>query len=127
MNYLSIFTIILFIVAAWFAWSYYKLRRDMDEYASRIRGENIVTHKKELENLSSALTSLIATFDVRHSTLDSERARLATVLDQMTDGVLIADAQGLVQFANPAAGKLFQTSSPIHRSITEVVRNHQLV
>jgi len=59
--------------------------------------------------------------------LESERARLATVLDQLTDGVLIADSHGLIQFANPAAGKLFQTSNPIQRSITEVVRNHQLV
>ena len=45
----------------------------------------------------------------------------------MTDGVLIADSQGLIQFANPAAGKLFQTSDPLNRSIAEVVRNHQLV
>jgi len=41
--------------------------------------------------------------------------------------VLIADEQGLIQFANPAAGKLFQTSNPLNRSIAEVVRNHQLV
>jgi len=127
MNYLSIFTIILFIIAAWFAWSYFKLRRDMDEYASHIRAENIITHKKELENLSSALTSLTSTFDARHSTLDSERARLATVLDQMTDGVLIADAQGVIQFANPAVARLFQTANPVNRSITEVIRSHQLV
>ena len=59
--------------------------------------------------------------------MEVERARLATVLEQMTDGVLIADSQGIIQFANPAAGKLFQTSGPIHRSIAEVVRNHQLV
>ena len=111
----------------WYAWRYYKLRRIVDEYASQIRGQNLSTEIKELENLSSAVTSLVSTFDLRHSTLDSERARLATVLDQMTDGVLIADSQGLVQFANPAAGKLFQTSNPIQRSLTEVIRNHQLV
>jgi len=45
----------------------------------------------------------------------------------MTDGVLIADENGLIRFANPATGRLFQTSKPINRSITEVVRNHQLV
>jgi two-component system phosphate regulon sensor histidine kinase PhoR len=45
----------------------------------------------------------------------------------MTDGVLIADSQGIIQFANPAAGRLFQTSDPTHRSIVEVVRHHQLV
>lgn len=127
MNPLLISTIILIILAAWFAWRYYKLRRDLDEFARRARAQNTSNEIKELENLSSALTSVFSSFDLQHSTLDSERARLATVLEQMTDGVLIADAQGIVQFANPAAGKLFQTSDPTHRSIVEVVRHHQLV
>ncbi len=127
MNYTIVFAIIFLILAAWFAWRYYKLRRDLDEFARRARVQNASNEIKELENLSSALTSVISNFDLRHSTLDSERARLATVLEQMTDGVLIADAQGIVQFANPAAGKLFQTSDPTHRSIVEVVRHHQLV
>jgi two-component system phosphate regulon sensor histidine kinase PhoR len=129
MNYTFIFAIILLLLAAWFAWRYYKLRRDLNEYAKTIRQnpENPSTEIKELENLSSAIASLISTFNLQHATLESERARLAAVLEQMTDGVLIADAQGVVQFANPAAGKLFQTSSPINRSIAEVVRNHQLV
>jgi len=120
--------IVLFLIALWFAWRYFDLRRHLDKYANLIRGQNdLHIDAKELENLSSAVASLIATFDMRHSTLDAERARLATVLDQITDGVLIADAQGLIQFANPAAGKLFQTSNPLNRSIAEVIRNHQLV
>jgi two-component system phosphate regulon sensor histidine kinase PhoR len=127
MTYTAILAIIFFLLAAWFVWRYYKLRRDVTEYASRVRGQNTETQTNELENLSSAISSLISTFDLRHSTLESERARLATVLDQITDGVLIADSQGIVQFANPAAGKLFQTSNPIQRSLTEVIRSHQLV
>jgi two-component system phosphate regulon sensor histidine kinase PhoR len=120
--------IVLSFIALWFAWRYFNLRRRLDQYANLIRGQNeLHTDAKELQNLSSAVTSLITTFDIRHSALDAERARLATVLDQITDGVLIADAQGLIQFANPAAGKLFQTSNPLNRSIAEVVRNHQLV
>jgi two-component system phosphate regulon sensor histidine kinase PhoR len=127
MNYLLILTIIAFLLAAWYAWRYTKLRRDLDEYASRIRQQHVNTEIKELDDLASTITSLVSTFQLQHSTLDDERARLATVLEQMTDGVLIADAQGLIQFANPAAGKLFQTSNPINRSLTEVIRNHQLV
>ena len=127
MNYLLILTALAILIAAWFAWRYFKLRRGVDEFASRTRNRNTSTDIKELENLSSATTSLLSTFDLQLTTLDSERARLATVLDQMTDGVLIADAQGIVQFANPAAGRLFQASEPINRSIAEVVRNHQLV
>lgn len=127
MNYLSILVIILIALAAWYGWRYYKLRRDVNEFASRARTQGVTTEIKELENLSSSIASIISTFNLRHSTLDAERARLATVLEQMTDGVLIADSQGIVQFANPAAGRLFQTSDPVSRSIVEVVRHHQLV
>jgi len=127
MNYNLIFTVVLFLIAAWYAWRYYKLRRDINQYASRAREQTIFTNIKELENLSSAIASVISTFNAQRSTLESERARLATVLEQITDGVLIADDHGLIKFANPAAGRLFQTSKPINRSITEVIRNHQLV
>src|SRR5512134_1469263 len=127
MNYVIGFAILVLLVAGWYAWRYYTLRRQVDEYASRIRGGNLNADTKELENLSSAVSALVGTFDARYSILDSERSRLATVLDQITDGVLIADAQGIIQFANPAAGRLFQFSSPIDHSIVEVVRNHQLV
>jgi two-component system phosphate regulon sensor histidine kinase PhoR len=127
MNYLPAISIILLLVAAWFAWRYYKLRRDVDNFAAQARTQNTSTTIKELDNLSRAVSSVISTFNFQHSKTDAERARLATLLDQITDGVLIADAQGLIQFANPAAGRLFQTSNLIQRSVTEVVRNHQLV
>ncbi|GAB4461372.1 MAG: ATP-binding protein [Anaerolineales bacterium] len=127
MNYLLTITVIFFLLAAWFAWRYYRLHRRLDEFAARLRQQQFDTGIKELENLSSALSTLLATFNLQHASLEAERARLAAVLEQMTDGVLIADAQGIVQFANPAAGKLFQTSSPIHRSVAEVLRHHQLV
>lgn len=127
MNYISILALVAVVIAAWYAWRYYKLRREIDEYARRARELHTDTPVKELQNLSSALASIMAAFDLRHSTMESERARLATVLDQITDGVLIADAQGLIQFANPAAGRLFQTSNPLNRSVAEVIRNHQLV
>jgi two-component system phosphate regulon sensor histidine kinase PhoR len=127
MNYILILTFIVLLIAAWYAWRYYKLRREIDEYASRVREQQIETTVAELQNLSSAMASITSAFDLHLSDVESERARLATVLDQITDGVLIADAQGIIQFANPAAGRLFQASNPIDRSIAEVVRHHQLV
>ena len=122
-----VITVLLIIIAAWYAWRYYNLRRSVDDFASHAREQNTTTETKELQNLSSAIASLVTTFNTKHSAVDAERARLAAVLDQMTDGVLIADSQGLIQFANPAAGRLFQTSNLTHRSIAEVIRNHQLV
>lgn len=124
---LWIVTGIVLLMAAWFAWRYYKLRQEIDQFAAQLKQKKFDSEVRELENLSSALASLLSTFDLQLSTLDSERSRLATVLEQITDGVLIADSQGIIQFANPAAGKLFQTSDPTHRSIAEVVRHHQLV
>lgn len=120
-------SVVLFIIALWFAWRYFKLRRDVDDFASRAREQDTTTNISELENLASAITSILSSFDLQLSTSDTERARLATVLDQITDGVLIVDSQGIIQFANPAVGRLFQASKPINKSITEVIRHHQLV
>lgn len=118
---------VVVLVAAWFAWRYYRLRREIDRFANQVRAQTINSEVKELENLASTVISIVTSLDTRYSILDSERARLATVLEQMTDGVLIADSQGIIQFANPAASRLFQTSEPVDRSIVEVVRHHQLV
>ena len=127
MNYFLIATVIVILIAAWYGWRYYRLRREIDEYAVHAREQHIETQVKELQNLSSSIASITSAFDLHLSDVESERARLATVLDQITDGVLIADAQGIIRFANPAAGSLFQASSPVDRSIAEVVRHHQLV
>jgi two-component system, OmpR family, phosphate regulon sensor histidine kinase PhoR len=129
MDYAIILAIIILVIAAWYARRFYTLRNNLNDYAKAIRQgpSQAYTNIKELENLSSAVTSLISTHAFRFSLLDSERSRLATVLDQITDGVLIADTQGIVQFSNPAAGRLFQFANPVDHSIAEVVRNHKLV
>lgn len=127
MDFTIVLTIIILLLAAWYARRYYKLRSEIDEYATRVRGQDTNTTNRELENLASAIASMTSTFQSQYIALESERSRLATVLDQITDGVLIADATGLIQFANPAAGRLFQFANPLNHSIAEVVRNHQLV
>jgi two-component system, OmpR family, phosphate regulon sensor histidine kinase PhoR len=129
MDYLIGLTIIVLLIAAWYGWRFYTLRSDLIEYSKKIRQQpnQFSTDVKELENLSGAITSIVSRSDVRLLMLDSERSRLATVLDQITDGVLIADTQGIVQFSNPAAGRLFQFAHPVDHSIAEVVRNHKLV
>ena len=121
--------VVLILVTLLFIWRYFNLKKKLNEYSRTLRQQQNppLVEVKELENLSGAVTSLISTFNFKHSTLESERLRLATVLEQITDGVLIADAQGLIQFANPAAGRLFQFRDPLNHSIAEVVRNHQLV
>ena len=128
-SFLWVGTAVLFIVAAWLAWRYYDLKRRLNGYANAIRNQpdQLPTDLRDFENLSNSIASLKSAFDIRLSTLDSETSRLATVLEQLTDGVLIADSFGQVQFANPAARKLFDTTNPLNHSVAEVVRNHQLI
>ena len=122
MDYAFILVVIVLLIAAWYAWRYYRLRRGVNEYASRIRGEDTETNIRELENLASVIASLLTTFHAKQAAVESERSRLATLLEQITDGVLIADTEGLIYFANPAAGRLFQFRDPVNHSIAEVVR-----
>jgi two-component system phosphate regulon sensor histidine kinase PhoR len=131
MNTVSISLIVIFLVIAiGFAWRYLALRHQLNQYIRALRRSDLSTLPADaqgIEELSSAVDSLVSTFNLQLSTLNAERARLAAVLDQMTDGVLIVDSQGRIQFANPASEKLFETVDPINRSIVEVVRHHQLV
>ena len=126
---LQISFLIVLILAGWYAWRYFGLRRRMDEYAELLRNSSIQlpTDVRGIENLSNAVASIRAKLDFQISNLDSQNARLATVLEQLTDGVLIADSSGQVQFVNPAAQNLFEARDPIGHSVPEVVRDHQLI
>ena len=120
---------LLFLVAAWFAWRYYVLKQRVSEYSKTLRDHpgNLPADVKDLENLSNTIAALKTTFDLQLATLNSQNTRLSTVLAQLTDGVLIADSAGQVQYANPAAQRLFNSDNPIGHSVAEVVRNHQLI
>lgn len=135
MNWLF-WTAILVLAAAllWLARQHMEMRRAVEEYARAIRraaaGTAAVSALPRdvpgLEALSNAVAALNSAFDFQVSTLESEHARLAAVLEQMTDGVLIADPEGRVEFANPAAERL-TGRQPGGRSIPEVLRHHQLI
>jgi len=135
LNFLSIVLIVFFIlVSTGFAWRYWRLRQTLDEYAKHVRraaeGESPISALPAdvggIESLSNAILALNSAFNFQLSTLEAERAKLAAVLDQMTDGVLIADPDGRVQFANPAAERLMR-EEPIGRSVAETLRHHQLI
>lgn len=128
MNY-SIFPILLLLILTiWFAWRYYDLRKRINQYAQAIRNQADFSSKlRDLESLASVVNSLQSIFSIERANLNAEKARLATVLEQLTDGVLIADADGRVQFANPAARKLFDAPNPIQQTVAQVIRNFQLI
>ncbi len=128
MDSLLVFILAFFILlAAWLGWRYVKLRRAVREMTEQIkRGDDPTESSRDLGELASALNAQRSTFNLQLSTLNAEHAKLSAILDQLTDGVLIADADGRVQFANPAAEKLF--GSPLAgRSVAEAIRHHSLV
>ena len=83
----------------------------------------------ELDELSEALKVMAVQLGAQIDALTSERGKLSAVLNQMTDGVMIVDADGRVQLLNPAAERIFDIKESVGmgRSIVEVVRYHQLV
>jgi two-component system phosphate regulon sensor histidine kinase PhoR len=117
------------------AWAYTALKRRLKRYSEKIQtvtdgGESVVKLPEDitgLEQLSNAVKTLALTLSLRTSTVEAERKRLAAVLDRMTDGVLIADAAGRIQFMNPAVEQLFETRDVIGRTVTEVFRQYQLI
>ncbi len=134
-TFLAVLVAVLLLVLAYLAWRYFHLRRRLSEYThtaqrlakGEITAEALPEDVRELEDLSNAVRAIVSTFNLQLSTVDTERAKLAAVLDTMTDGVLIADAEGRIQFANPASERLFEYKNALGRSVTEVLRHHQLV
>ena len=132
---LGILLFLLLTTAAWLGWRYFHLRRKLDTYTRAIRRAadsglgltELPEDEKGLERLSNAVKTLALAELDRISKIEAERTRLAAVLEQMTDGVLIADAEGRIQFANPAARNLFDAPNAVGHTVAEIIRQHQLV
>jgi two-component system, OmpR family, phosphate regulon sensor histidine kinase PhoR len=133
--FLGILSVLLMVGVIFLSWRYIRLRRRLEEYAATVRRAAqgdlspavLPVDVAGLENISNAVHSLVAVFDSHISGVEAERAKLATVLEQMTDGVLIADSDGRIHFANPAAVRLFDAHTAIGHTAPEVLRHYQLV
>jgi two-component system phosphate regulon sensor histidine kinase PhoR len=119
----------------WLALRHASLHKRLARYAAVVRraaeepdeAAGLPEDEKRLEELSNAVKALVLGLREQAADQEAERAKLAAVMDQMTDGVLIADAGGRIRFANPAAGRLFESGEAPGRTVAEVVRHHQLV
>jgi two-component system phosphate regulon sensor histidine kinase PhoR len=126
-NALVIGLVICLGIAAWLAWRLLNLRRGIQHLAEQVRqGQEASENLSALGGLASAINARQNTLQEQNAATQAEQSRLSAILDQLTDGVLIADADGRVQFANPAAEKLFDGALS-GLSVTEVLRHHSLV
>jgi len=121
---------------AWMSWRYAHLRRSLDEYARALHRAaeadqlplTLPPEPDQAGELPASIAVLARAYTLQLSALEAERARLAAVLDQMTDGVIIADAEGRVALINPAAARFFDLSQPATgKSVAEILRHHQLI
>lgn len=87
------------------------------------------TDRDELSRLQGAFRSMAESLRSQIGALDAERGKLEAVLENMGDGVLIADPQGRVTLINPAAMRMFavEGDEAVDRSLIEVVRQHQFM
>jgi two-component system phosphate regulon sensor histidine kinase PhoR len=117
------------LVSLLLAWRYFRLSAAIRAYRDAIQADprQATTAAGELTELSRVIRLLVGASAQQQSSLMAERDRLGAVLNQMTDGVLIADSDGVVQYSNPAAAELFQVPEPLGKSVTAVLRNHRLV
>jgi two-component system phosphate regulon sensor histidine kinase PhoR len=81
--------------------------------------------RDEVGELANAFNEMSARLKETVATISEDRARLATILDNMADGVIMTDAEGNVSLANQTAKKLFNIKGPEGKSLIEAVRDHE--
>jgi two-component system phosphate regulon sensor histidine kinase PhoR len=94
-----------------------------------LQGRLIPASPDEVGQLTQAFNVMAVQLRSQIEALETERSKIALVLQEMTDGVLIADNQGHVQLINPAAENMFEVKrdEAMGRSLAEILRHHQLV
>ena len=108
--------------------------REMSEMANQIsEGDvnvRVLPHSRdESGELARVINQITDSLRDRIGDLAEENRQLDIVLDNMADGVLIANDMGRIQFINTAAAKMLVSSETqaLGRSFAEVARHHQLI
>ena len=104
-----------------------KLTAASRRIASGELGQKItIEAKDEVGELAHAFNEMSAKLKELVEAISEDRTRLATILDNMTDGVIMTDAAGNISLANRAAEKLFNIKDAENKPLIEAVRNHEV-
>ena len=128
-------TLIALILALIIAGGTTKSLRDLTQAAQQLASGDLDLppianfRQDEVGQLARMFSSMATQLNKRMEDLRTESSKLAAVLEQMTDGVLIADNQGSVQLINPAAEKIFEArrDDVLGRSLAQTLRHHRLI
>jgi len=84
--------------------------------------------KDEVGQLTVAIDSMAQQLRNQFEVLQTERSRLAAILEQMTDGVVIVNKEGDIELINPAVEQLFDVDAEsIGESLILALRHHSPV
>ena len=94
-----------------------------------LSGRLVPSGSDEIGKLTQAFNLMSVQIRTQIEALESERSKMAAVLAEMTDGVIIVDRQGDVQLINPAAEAMFDLHAQdvLGQSLVGALRVHQLV
>jgi len=83
--------------------------------------------RDEVGQLTGAFNTLLKKLQFQIHALQSEQGKLASILEQMADGVLIVDKNGYIILINLAAERMFkiEAKTAIGNSLAKVFRQHQ--
>jgi two-component system phosphate regulon sensor histidine kinase PhoR len=85
--------------------------------------------RDEVGQLTRAFNALVEKLHSQISSLQSEQGKLESILNQMTDGVVIVDYNGKIILINTTAERMFDTHAEIamENMLAQVLRNHQWI
>jgi two-component system phosphate regulon sensor histidine kinase PhoR len=121
---------IALLVSRWVTAPLNHLTESISHWPNNETSLEIAQHRKdEIGQLAQAFSVMAGELRSQIEALATERVQFDAVLEYMTDGVVIVDAEGKVRLMNPAAERLFEARPDgcIGKSLIEVVRHHQLV
>ncbi len=95
--------------------------------ASGELGQKIaIETRDEVGELAHAFNEMSSRLKELVETISGDRARLATILDNMADGVIMTDIEGNISLANNAARNLFNAKDSTEKPLIEMVRDHEV-
>ena len=95
--------------------------------ASGELGQKItIEAKDEVGELAHAFNEMSAKTKELVEAISEDKTRLATILDNMADGVIMTDAGGNISLANRAAENIFNIKEAENKPLIEAVRDHEV-
>ncbi len=132
-------TFIAVLLAIWIPGRTMRPLRDLTQAATQISSgllesasltgqATLPTSNDEIGQLTRAFNNMAVQLRSQIEALETERSKIAAVLNVMTDGVVIVDSDGIIQLLNPAAESMFEVSqqTALGTSLMEALRDHQI-